>query len=487
MLSDWRVSKIFDDNLKPGCLAVVTKKCANSQQLRTPLIDGKECDMSNSLHPITARLHQPETYLIQIHRLQTKLLMTNRLYETSQEDVSFYQFCMNDHKLAKILASTIKREQYMFQPATPKLIETKTKQRIIYNFCPTDRIVQFALHHCLAPYVKQLISTSVYSYIPGRSNFQAARHMAAQLKQYRAMYALRSDIVAYTDNIPTHSDSEIWQHFKQLLNIIGPEQEVSSYLWQLLTDSIRPVINDQNRHYQLAKGLPQGAPLTTIAANLYLQPIDNLLSTIPHGVYARFGDDLLFMHPEKNVLLETEDLLNQQLDKLGLYRNSNKDKYCYLTSNGRQEHTPSQFAASHGIQFLGYHINHNGSLSIAKHINSRLLKAIRKRIRNTCQLTKNTDLNLRGPQICGMLNHNLTSHDTLSEPRLKHYLDYCTDRQQLKQLDYLIALYLSQQLTGIQGVRAFRYISYKTIREQWGLKSLCQLRNQVKDRQHASA
>ena len=69
---------------------------------------------------------------------------------------------------------------------------------------------------------------------------------------------------------------------------------------------------------------------------------------------------------------------------------------------------------------------------------------------------------------------------------MKQLLDCCTDREQLKEMDYHLALYLAQQLTGCQGVRAFRQVSYKTIRQDWGLHSLCQLRNQVNWSEHAN-
>ncbi|MDF1655835.1 MAG: reverse transcriptase domain-containing protein [Coxiellaceae bacterium] len=443
--------------------------------------------MSNKLHRLAALLQQPETYFHQIHRLQQKLLMRNRLYETQQDDVSFYQFCMHDKKVAKILANSIKQQSYQYQPAVPRTIKTKTKERIVYSFRPTDRIVQSALSASITPYVQQIISPSVYSYIPGRSNYQAARQAAAYFKQHKSLYALRSDIVAYTDNIPTTTDSVLWAQYKQLIQLIDPNNTLSDYLWQLILLGVRPIIKSGDDNcYQLCKGLPQGAPLTTIAANLYLQPVDNLLSSIPGGFYARFGDDLLFAHPDHHTLLETEDLLNKQLAQLKLHRNSDKDQYSYLTDNGRKDQTDTQFSASHFMNFLGFRINKIGTIGIAKHISHRLLGELKQRVRNTIRLVGRQHDEQHGKTLCKMLNHNFQHTSFLDEPRMKQLLDCCTDRQQLKDMDYHLALYLSQQLTGCQGVRAFRQISYKTIRDDWGLQSLCQLRNHVSWSAHAN-
>ncbi len=442
--------------------------------------------VTKAIHHLATLLYQTDTYEHQIHRLQEKLLQRNRLYETQQDDVSFYQFCMHDKKVSKILAKSIKNGSYRYEPARPRVIKTKTKERTVYSFRPTDRIVQSALAGSITPYVQKIISDSVYSYIPGRSNFQAARKAAAYFKQHNSLYVLRSDIVSYTDNIPTTSESVLWQQYRQLIELIDPSHDLPDYLWQMIVLGIRPLIKaDDGSLYQPCKGLPQGAPLTTVAANLYLQPVDNLLSAIPGGFYARFGDDLLFAHPDANTLLEAEDLLNKQLHQLKLHRNASKDEYAYLTNNGRKDHHYAQFTASHFIHFLGFRINQTGTIGIARHISHRLLRELKQRVRNTLRLV-DKDQSQRGLMICNMLNHNFQHSSLLDEPRMKQLLDFCTDRQQLKALDYELALYLSQQLTGCHGVRAFRKISYKTIRDQWGLQSLTQLRNQTKESNHAN-
>lgn len=65
----------------------------------------------------------------------------------------------------------------------------------------------------------------------------------------------------------------------------------------------------------------------------------------------------------------------------------------------------------------------------------------------------------------------------LHENQIKRILTLSNDRDCLKQLDFLIALKVAEICSGRKGVRAFRYISYKKIRSQWGLKSLCQVKN----------
>jgi hypothetical protein len=55
-----------------------------------------------------------------------------------------------------------------------------------------------------------------------------------------------------------------------------------------------------------------------------------------------------------------------------------------------------------------------------------------------------------------------------------------TDRQQLRQLDYGLARLVAQAVTGQAGVKVFRQLSYRQIRTDWKLISLCRAR----DRRH---
>ncbi len=52
-----------------------------------------------------------------------------------------------------------------------------------------------------------------------------------------------------------------------------------------------------------------------------------------------------------------------------------------------------------------------------------------------------------------------------------------TDRRDLKQLDYLIALQVVRAVTGHDGVRGFREVTYRKLRHEWGLVSLQRARN----------
>lgn len=52
-----------------------------------------------------------------------------------------------------------------------------------------------------------------------------------------------------------------------------------------------------------------------------------------------------------------------------------------------------------------------------------------------------------------------------------------TDRDQLAQLDHRIAQIVASAVTGRPGPRAFREVPYRTLREDWGLRSLVATRN----------
>jgi hypothetical protein len=82
-----------------------------------------------------------------------------------------------------------------------------------------------------------------------------------------------------------------------------------------------------------------------------------------------------------------------------------------------------------------------------------------------------------GRALCCALNHALTLDDPLADKKLQAILVSTSDRDVLRQIDYLIALRIAELVSGFRGVRAWRKVSYKTIRSRWGLVSLCHAKN----------
>lgn len=71
------------------------------------------------------------------------------------------------------------------------------------------------------------------------------------------------------------------------------------------------------------KGIPQGSEASSLVANFYLSPVDDLFaSASPKVSYVRYMDDMSFLAVSKKDLLNCVEELTMELDKLGLNLNS---------------------------------------------------------------------------------------------------------------------------------------------------------------------
>ena len=84
--------------------------------------------------------------------------------------------------------------------------------------------------------------------------------------------------------------------------------------------------------------------------------------------------------------------------------------------------------------------------------------------------------------MCGVLNQRLfvDARDEGKESTASLLRCAVTDREQLAQLDYRLARLVVRVVTGDPRVRAFRRVPYRTVREDWGLRSLLHVRNSWK-------
>jgi CRISPR-associated protein Cas1 len=138
-----------------------------------------------------------------------------------------------------------------------------------------DRVAQTALLLALTPLLDRRMSGASFAYRPGRSVAQALAAARAEVARGRRM-VVDADIAKFFDNVPHApllAELGIWLDEPRLLALIG--------LWL--------------RSFGAGGlGLPQGAPLSPLLANLWLHPLDRLLAAA--GIAAvRYADDFVLL------------------------------------------------------------------------------------------------------------------------------------------------------------------------------------------------
>jgi hypothetical protein len=108
----------------------------------------------------------------------------------------------------------------------------------------------------------------------------------------------------------------------------------------------------------------------------------------------------------------------------------------------------------------------------------RLLRDTEARAIRTAASLPKDDRDERGRVVCAALNRALDPRPHPFQQASASVLRRAvTDRRQLRELDLLLARTAVGAVTGYAGARAFRSVSYRTVRTDWGLRSLLHERN----------
>lgn len=179
------------------------------------------------------------------------------------------------------------------------------KYREIYKlpYYP-DRIVHHAILQVIGGlWTKSLIADS-YACVKGRGIHKAAEKIKQILREDDDLYCLKLDIHKFYPSV--HHD---------ILKLIIRKKIKCARTLSLL-DGIIDSTED---------GIPIGNYLSQHLANIYLSPFDHWIKEIKRiKYYFRYSDDLVFLHPDKNILhalrVEAQEYLQTHL---GLRINAN--------------------------------------------------------------------------------------------------------------------------------------------------------------------
>jgi RNA-directed DNA polymerase len=143
-----------------------------------------------------------------------------------------------------------------------------------------DRIVQGALRHVLEPIFEQQFAEHSYGFRPGRGCKDALRRVDRLLKTgYR--YVVDVDLKSYFDTIP---------HDKLLGEV--RKYVADNRVLTLIEAFLKAGIFDGLRQWAPESGAPQGAVLSPLLSNLYLDELDHLMARSGYEM-TRYADDLV--------------------------------------------------------------------------------------------------------------------------------------------------------------------------------------------------
>ena len=129
-----------------------------------------------------------------------------------------------------------------------------------------DRVVQTALLHVLEPIFDHTFAEHSYGFRHGRGCHHALERVEALLREGK-VYVVDADLKSYFDTIP-----------KDRLCARLREKVSDSRVLRLVEMFLNQGVMDGLSEWVPEEGTPQGAVLSPLLANIYLNPLDHLLA-----------------------------------------------------------------------------------------------------------------------------------------------------------------------------------------------------------------
>jgi RNA-directed DNA polymerase len=193
-----------------------------------------------------------------------------------------------------------------------------------------DRIVQKALQIVLEPIFEQDFVEHSYGFRPGRSAKQAVERVEAQLAEGK-VWVVDADIKGYFDNIPR----------EKLMERVG-EKIADSRVLKLIEKFLRQGVMETTKEWTpTEKGTPQGAVMSPLLANIYLNPLDHLMEGKGRQM-VRYADDFVILCASQEEAEAALQEVRQWMEGAGLTLHPEKTRIVDARERG-------------GFDFLGWH------------------------------------------------------------------------------------------------------------------------------------
>jgi RNA-directed DNA polymerase len=236
-----------------------------------------------------------------------------------------------------------------------------------------DRVVQTAIVNVIEPIFERDFAEHSYGFRPGRGCKDALRRVDRLLKA-GYVHVVDADLKGYFDSIP---------HDRLLIRL--QEKIADGRVLSLIDLFLKAGIQEGASEWTPEAGAPQGAVLSPLLSNIYLDPLDHAMAEAGFEM-VRYADDFV-------ILCRTADEASQALERVRVW----------AADNGLTLHptkTKVVDARVEGFNFLGYYFQ--GSQHWPREKSLRKLKdALRAKTRRTSgdslhTIVANVNRTLRG-------------------------------------------------------------------------------------------
>ena len=219
-----------------------------------------------------------------------------------------------------------------------------------------DRVVQTALRLVLEPIFEATFAPHSYGFRPRRSTKQALRRVVGLL-QAGHRYVVDADLQAYFDSIP---------HAPLRARVASKVSD--SRVLALIDAFLQQPIFEGLAQWTVDEGTPQGAVVSPLLANLYLDPLDHTVAAAGYEM-VRYADDFVILCRTADEAQQALALVQRWTEAAGVRLHPTKTHLVDMQQPG-------------GVDFLGYHFERDRRWPRQKSV-QKLKDAVRHKTRRT--------------------------------------------------------------------------------------------------------
>src|SRR5882724_3677259 len=193
-----------------------------------------------------------------------------------------------------------------------------------------SRVVETALRNALEPIFERTFAEHSYGFRPRRGAKQALRRVDQLLKDGHH-WVVDADIKGYFDSIPQDKMMEAVE-----------TQIADGAVLELLRHMLGQGVMESGKGWQPTEtGTPQGAVISPLLANIYLNPLDHMMAQWGWQM-VRYADDFVILCLNQHEAQKVLEQLRQWTQAAGLTLHPTKTRIVDASQKG-------------GFDFLGYH------------------------------------------------------------------------------------------------------------------------------------
>ena len=252
-----------------------------------------------------------------------------------------------------------------------------------------DRVAQAALLNVLEPIFEHEFSEQSYGFRPNRGCKDALRRVDELLKRGYT-WVIDADMESYFDTIP---HAELMRRVEEKVSDGAVLRLIEGYLKQEVMDGME--------RWEPEKGSPQGAIISPLLSNIYLNPLDHEMKRRGREM-VRYADDFVILSRSRAEAEEALEEVREWVEQSGLRLHPEKTRIVDARERG-------------GFDFLGYHFERGMKWPREKSL-KKFKETIREKTRrNNGNSLENiiTEVNVT---VRGWFEYYKHSHRTTFEP-----------------------------------------------------------------------